>query len=102
MATRLPSSTELIVLRLLRDGAPKMYGLELVKASEGQLGRAAIYVTLSRMETKGFLKRSTPAKDDHPGMPRPRYRITALGEKVLRAKEAAQDVFGDALARAAV
>jgi DNA-binding PadR family transcriptional regulator len=102
MVTRLPSSNELLVLRLLRDGPSEMYGLELVKASEGKLGRASIYVTLSRMDTKGFLKRCTPLKDEHPGMPRPLYRITALGERVLRAAEAAQDVLGDALARAAV
>ena len=99
MKIRLPSDKELLVLRLLRDGSPEMYGLELVKASEGELGRASIYVTLARMEAKGFLKARTPRTDDHPGLPRPRYRITALGEKALRASEAAQVVMSARLAR---
>jgi DNA-binding PadR family transcriptional regulator len=97
--TRLPSDKELVILRLLRDGSPERYGLELVNASDGALGRASIYVTLARMETKGFLRSRTPPKDDHPGLPRPRYKITALGEKVLRAAEAAQVVLGAGLAR---
>jgi DNA-binding PadR family transcriptional regulator len=99
MKVRLPSDKELIVLRLLRDGEPEMYGLELVKASGGKLGRAAIYVVLARMEAKGFLKRQTPTEDEHPGLPRPRYRMTALGEKALRATDAAQGVMAAGLAR---
>jgi len=95
MRARLPSDKELVVLRLLRDAASaEMYGLELVKASGGELGRAAIYVTLARMEEKGYLRSRTPSGDDHPGLPRPRYRMTALGEKVLRAAEAAREVLG--------
>jgi DNA-binding PadR family transcriptional regulator len=100
MRTRLPSDKELVVLGLLRDGPSNMYGLELVKASKGKLGRAAIYVTLARMETKGFLKRHTPLQDEHPGLPRPHYKITALGEKALRAADAAQGVMDAGVARA--
>jgi DNA-binding PadR family transcriptional regulator len=100
MSTRLPSGKELVALRLLRDRPHGMYGLELVNASKGKLGRAAVYVTLGRMEVKGFVKRQTPpAEEKHPGLPRPHYRITALGEKVLRAVEAAQGVMRTALAR---
>jgi DNA-binding PadR family transcriptional regulator len=99
MKNRLPSDKELVILRLLRDGSVEMYGLELVDASDGALGRASVYVTLSRMETKGFVKSRTPSKDDHPGLPRPRYRITALGERAFQAAEAAQLVFGTHLAR---
>ena len=99
MKSRLPSDKELVILRLLRDGAPEMYGLELVKASEGALGRASIYVTLARMETKGFVKIRTPTDDGHPGLPRPRYKITGLGEKALQAAEAAQLVMGARLGR---
>jgi DNA-binding PadR family transcriptional regulator len=102
MGTRLPSNKELLVLRLLRDGPIEMYGLELVNASNGKLGRASIYVTLDRLETKGFLKSRTPAEDDHPGLPRPRYKLTALGEKVLRAVDAAQEVLGAGFARMAL
>jgi DNA-binding PadR family transcriptional regulator len=75
-----------------------MYGLELVKAAEGLLGRAGVYVILSRMEDKGFVKSHTPATADHPGLPRPHYKITALGERSLKAVEAAQQVLGARLA----
>jgi DNA-binding PadR family transcriptional regulator len=77
-----------------------MYGLELVKASDGELGQAAVYVTLARMEAKGFIRSRTPPNDDHPGLPRPRYKITALGERALRAAEAAQVVMRIGAARA--
>lgn len=88
-APRLPSGNELRVLRLLRDGG-EQYGLELVEASGGKLGRAGIYVTLSRMEEKGFVKRAMPKPPElHPGMPRPRYSLTALGERAYRAACAA-------------
>jgi DNA-binding PadR family transcriptional regulator len=89
MATRLPSDKELVVLRLLRERVKGMYGLEIVNASDGQLGRASIYVTLSRMEDKGFIKSYTPLSDDHPGLPRPQYKIQALGQRALQAADAA-------------
>jgi len=101
MANRLPSDKELVALRLLRDAGAEMYGLELVKASGGELGQASVYVTLSRIETKGYIKSRTPRQDDHPGLPRPRYKITALGDKVLRAADAARGILGE-LARAGV
>jgi len=87
------------VLRLLRDGPREMYGLEIVNASGGELGRAAIYVTLARMEEKGFIKSRTPAEDSHPGLPRPHYKLTALGERALLAMEAAQEAMGAAVMR---
>ena len=93
MSKGLPSSKEIVVLRLLRDAPSSgMYGLELVNESDGLLGRASIYVILSRMEEKGLVKSRTPQSDGHPGLPRPRYRITALGQKGLQATEAAQTI----------
>ena len=81
--TRLPSmsATESLILELLRDG--KQYGLELVDASNGALKRGSIYVTLSRMEAKGFVEswqeeRSAGAI----GLPRRLYRATTYGLKV--------------------
>lgn len=95
---RLPSGKELLALKLLRDGGAEMYGLELVKASAGKLGRAGVYVTLSRLEEKGFVRSRTPASENHPGLPRPRYKLTALGERVLRAAEAASEMMGATIA----
>src|SRR5882762_7011826 len=98
MPTRLPSSKEIVVLRLLRDEPSGRYGLELVKASNGKLGQASVYVTLARMETKGFVRSHTPLQDEHPGLPRPHYTLTAPGERALRAVDSLQEVMGARLA----
>jgi PadR family transcriptional regulator, regulatory protein PadR len=78
------SATESLVLELLRDG--ERYGLELVESSRGRLKRGTIYVTLGRMERKGFL---TSRQEAQPagaiGLPRRLYTATAYGVKVLEA-----------------
>jgi len=102
MPRGLPTDKEILVLHILRDSPQGMYGLAVSKASDGKLGQAAVYVTLSRMESKGFVKRRVPAAEDHPGLPRPLYRITALGERSLRAADAARLVLQGAMARCAL
>jgi len=93
MSKGLPSGKELVVLRLLREAPSSgMYGLELVGESAGLLGRGSVYVVLSRMQDKGLVRSHTPQSDDHPGLPRPRYRITGLGVKSLQAAEAAHSI----------
>ena len=76
---------ERLILELLVSVGP-LYGLELVDRSEGGLKRGTVYVTLGRMEAKGFL---TSEQEEMPagaiGLPRRRYRPTALGERALRA-----------------
>ena len=80
---RLPSisSTESLLLDLLESS--ERYGLELVEASGGRLKRGSIYVTLGRMEGKGFV--ASRQEDRAPGaigLPRRLYRPTAYGLKV--------------------
>ena len=81
--SRLPSmsSIESLVLELLRGG--ERYGLELVEASGGKLKRGSVYVTLSRMEDKGFVE---SRQEERPagaiGLPRRLYRATSYGLKV--------------------
>jgi|NGEPerStandDraft_6_1074524.scaffolds.fasta_scaffold237543_2 DNA-binding PadR family transcriptional regulator len=82
-----PSNTELLILGLLRDQAGGMYGLELVGASGGALKRGTVYVTLMRMEDKGFIKSRVPKKAEHAGLPRPHYIIAALGQRCLEAAQ---------------
>jgi DNA-binding PadR family transcriptional regulator len=86
ISDRLPSisSVESLIIDLLRDG--ERYGLELVDASNRKLKRGTIYVTLSRMETKGFVV----SRQEEPhaaaiGLPRRMYRVTPYGLKVHRA-----------------
>lgn len=76
---------ERLILELLVSSGP-LYGLELVDRSDGGLKRGTVYVTLGRMEAKGFL---TSEQEEMPegaiGLPRRRYRPTGLGERALRA-----------------
>src|SRR5688572_24275471 len=78
------SPKELLVLELLVRG--KRYGLQLVAASRGRLKRGTIYVTLGRMEDKGYI---TSTLDDPPpgagGLPRRIYEPTPLGRRMLSA-----------------
>jgi len=85
-AVRLPSisSIESLIIDLLHG--EERYGLELVEASSRQLKRGTIYVTLSRMETKGFI--ASRQEEPHPaaiGLPRRMYRVTPYGLKVHKA-----------------
>jgi DNA-binding PadR family transcriptional regulator len=82
------SPKEALILALLaREG--ELYGLELVAASDGELRRGTVYVTLARMEEKGYVAARPPPKTERtPGLPRPRYRATALGLRVLDAARA--------------
>jgi DNA-binding PadR family transcriptional regulator len=68
--------SERLILSLLVSRGPS-YGLELVKASRGKLTRGGIYVTLGRMEEKGFVASSAAEAG------RRVYRPTALGERAL-------------------
>jgi PadR family transcriptional regulator, regulatory protein PadR len=84
---RLPtlSTKESLILELLA-GAREMYGLELVAASGGALKRGTVYVTLGRMEDKGYI---TSRLEDAPpaagGLPRRLYVPTPLGREILHA-----------------
>lgn len=75
------SASESLVLEILRSG--DRYGLELVEASGGRLRRGSVYVTLSRMEAKGFVESWQAARaPGTQGMPRRLYRATEYGLKV--------------------
>jgi PadR family transcriptional regulator len=79
------SPKELLVLeQLVRH--KELYGLQLVNGSRGRLKRGTVYVTLGRMEDKGYI---TSKLDDPPrgagGLPRRIYSPTALGRRMLSA-----------------
>jgi DNA-binding PadR family transcriptional regulator len=78
-------SKERLILDLLVSGGP-MYGLQLIASSGGSLRRGTVYVTLGRMEAKGYLSSEQEAPPpDAIGLPRRVYSPTALGQRVLRA-----------------
>lgn len=81
--SRLPSMsrTESLLMELLRGR--ERYGLELVDASDGALKRGSVYVTLARMEEKGFVEsRQEERGQNTSGLPRRLYRATPYGRKV--------------------
>lgn len=89
---RLPSMspTESLVMELLRGR--ERYGLELVDASDGTLKRGSVYVTLARMEEKGFVdSRQEDRVQGTSGLPRRQYRATPYGRKVHSAFSTLRD-----------
>jgi PadR family transcriptional regulator PadR len=79
------SRKQRLILELLVE-AREMYGLELVAASKGRLKRGTVYVTLGRMEEKGYVQsRLEAAPAEAGGLPRRIYEPTPLGRRVLDA-----------------
>jgi DNA-binding PadR family transcriptional regulator len=90
-AERVPSLSgkETAILQLLAGGA-EMYGLQIVTESDGVIGRGTVYVTLARMQDKGFIgSRQEAQPAGATGLPRRLYRIAGEGARVLRAWEGA-------------
>jgi DNA-binding PadR family transcriptional regulator len=89
---RLPSisTTESLLLDLL--GHRERFGLQLVESSGGKIKRGSVYVTLARMEAKGFVE--SRQEDRVPGaigLPRRLYRATPYGLKVRDAYRLLRD-----------
>ena len=81
---RLPPKEALILELLVNES--ELYGLQLVAASKGRLKRGTVYVTLGRMEDKGFISsRLEDAPADEGGLPRRIYKPTPFGKRVLAA-----------------
>ena len=88
---RLPSAKELVILDLLA-GKKEMYGLEMVQASGGRLARGTIYVTLMRMDDKGYVTSRQVKEENVSGLPKRVFSITGLGQRALAAARQAQMV----------
>ncbi|RWL81898.1 MAG: PadR family transcriptional regulator [Mesorhizobium sp.] len=84
------SNTEYEIMKLLRSR--EMYGLEMIRACPS-LKRGTIYVTLDRMTDKGFLTSRAVHNPNEAGMPRRLYSATALGQRVLHARDVAGAAF---------
>ena len=87
------SSTERLILELL--SGDEMFGLQLVEQSKGALKRGTVYVTLGRMQDKGYVESWTEKQAAGAiGLPRRLYRPTGYGLRVLAAWEAAARALG--------
>ncbi len=82
-----PSPKEVLVMQsLIQNG--EQYGLQLVDRSAGQIRRGTVYVTLERMEHKGYITSRQEAQlPGAIGLPRRLYKLTGHGERVLLAWE---------------
>lgn len=82
-----PSQKEALIMQLLlRNG--ELFGLQMVEQSGSGLKRGTVYVTLDRMEEKGYLtSRQEEKLPGAIGLPRRLYKLTGLGQQVLQAWE---------------
>jgi len=77
-----------IMEMLVNDG--EMFGLEMVDASEGELKKGTIYVTLQRMFDKELVESFEEERgEDETGIARRLYAPTDYGERVFKAQEIA-------------
>ena len=94
---RVPRLTdkEATVLRLIISQPGRWYGLELVDASEGEIKRGTVYVTLGRMVEKGYLtSRREQVADESPlTIARRIYQVTGLGQRAYASHQAARSAF---------
>ena len=90
--TTLPrlSSGERAILDLLVEHG-ELFGLQLVERSSGRLKRGTVYVTLGRMQEKGYLEsRQEPLPPGAIGLPRRLYRPSGYAMRVLQAWQLAE------------
>lgn len=77
------TAKERLILELLAGRDP-MFGLQMVELSNGHLKRGTVYVTLGRLEDKGYVTSQQEAPIPGAiGLPRRMYSPTAFGQRVL-------------------
>jgi PadR family transcriptional regulator PadR len=92
---RLPkfSTAERRIVELLVDHE-ELFGLQMVELSSGELKRGTVYVTLGRMQEKGYLEsRQEPLPEGAIGLPRRLYRPTGLALRILATWQAAEKMY---------
>ena len=82
------SPKEFVALNLLVGAPRRKYGLQLVEESSGALKRGTVYITLNRLEEKGYVE--SKLEDEPPAglTPRRLYKATGVGVQVFRAVQA--------------
>lgn len=88
------SGTERQIIELLA-AHDELFGLQMVELSDGRLKRGTVYVTLGRMQEKGFIESRQEAQPAGAiGLPRRLYRPTGLALRALAAWQAAEEMYG--------
>lgn len=87
------SGKEALIMEILLEGlTAELYGLELVRRSGNRLKRGTVYVTLSRLEDKGFIESREDTEPNMSGIPRRLYKVTGYGERVYELLQQARAV----------
>jgi DNA-binding PadR family transcriptional regulator len=87
------SATERRIIELLVEHE-ELFGLQMVELSSGRLKRGTVYVTLGRMQEKGYLEsRQEPLPPGAIGLPRRLYRPTGFALRALAAWKAAEQMY---------
>lgn len=87
------SAAEHLIVELLVEHE-ELFGLRMVELSGGRLKRGTVYVTLGRMQEKGYVEsRQEPLPPGAIGLPRRLYRPTGLALRVLDAWRAAERTY---------
>ena len=87
------SVTERLIIELL-TAHEELFGLRMVELSEGRLKRGTVYVTLGRMQEKGYLEsRQEALPEGAIGLPRRLYRPTGLAMRILAAWKTAEQIY---------
>jgi len=87
------STAERLIIELLAEN-DELFGLQMVELSGGRLKRGTVYVTLGRMQEKGYLEsRQEPLPEGAIGLPRRLYRPTGLAMRILHAWKAAEKIY---------
>lgn len=86
----IPEKEAAVLTQLVSAGGRELFGLEMVRDSNGLLKLGTVYVTLGRLEEKGFV---TSRKEDASVEPVPRrlYRVTGEGRRALAVYEASRN-----------
>jgi len=88
------SATERMIIELLA-AHDELFGLQMVELSDGRLKRGTVYVTLGRMQDKGYLESRQEAMPPGAiGLPRRLYRPTGFALRALAAWQAAEEMYG--------
>lgn len=92
---RLPklSTAEHLIVELLVEHE-ELFGLRMVELSDGRLKRGTVYVTLGRMQEKGYLEsRQEPLPPGAIGLPRRLYKPTGLALRIRDAWRVAERAY---------
>ena len=87
------SKTEFSILHMMMNEGSELYGLEMLKKSNGRLKRGTIYTTLSRMEDKGLIASKKEASVQE-GMTTKRRMYTISGAGVSAFNNFRNEVLG--------